>query len=111
MKNRIEPLPKEEVDDTDERIVDAILAELERAENLHPPQPNKYGSIAVIREEYLEMEREIFFGDEDKAEREGIQLIVTVFRYLKNRRYEKEVIDETAYLESMENELKGESNV
>ena len=57
--------------------------ELERAESLFPPFNSAHEGIAVIREEYLELEKEVFWGDVKKMREEAIQLGAMAMRMVK----------------------------
>ena len=56
-------------------ILDEVQAELDRANSLHAATFNSSNEAAgVIREEYLELEHELFHGDPERAREEAIQL-------------------------------------
>jgi hypothetical protein len=48
-----------------EKVALEIDEEMERAENLHGPFHSLHEAIAVIREEYVELEQTIFWGDKN----------------------------------------------
>ena len=59
-----------------------IRAELERATELHGPMHGPHEALGVIREEYLELEREIFHGDDAmNALEEAVQLAAMAARF------------------------------
>jgi len=67
-----------------------IAEELEKAKRKHPQCPTAHHAMSVIREEYLELEREIFTDGIDhelviraRARKEAIQLAVTCIRMLE----------------------------
>jgi hypothetical protein len=62
-------------------VLDAIQHELERAQSRFPKFASAHEAIAVIREEYLELEHEIFHGDGEAALTEAIQLAAMAARY------------------------------
>lgn len=56
-------------------ILDEVFVELNRANSLHAATFNSSNEAAgVIREEYLELEHELFHGDPVRAREEAIQL-------------------------------------
>ena len=56
-------------------IFDEVFVELDRANSLHPVMFNSSNEAAgVVREEYLELEAELFHGSPDRAREEAIQL-------------------------------------
>ena len=56
-------------------ILDEVYFELKRANSLHAATFNSSNEAAgVIREEYLELEAELFHGDPERAREEAIQL-------------------------------------
>ena len=56
-------------------ILDEVCVELKRANSIHPATFNSSNEAAgVIREEYLELEAELFHGDPERAREEAIQL-------------------------------------
>lgn len=65
-----------------DRALDQVERELNRAMRRFPPYQSAHEGIAVIREEYLELEREIFHGSGEKAYVEAIQLAAMATRYL-----------------------------
>jgi hypothetical protein len=75
-------------------LIDSIFKEVEeelgRAKRKHPEMPSAHHAISVIREEYLELEKEIFtdgidttLGIQFRARREAIQLAVTCIRLIE----------------------------
>jgi hypothetical protein len=75
------------------RLDDAILLvrdELRRATQRFGPMASAHEGIAVIREEYLELEREIFHGDPQQAIEEAIQLAAMALRFLVDGEEERE---------------------
>ena len=64
-------------------VSDLITKELERANKKFPPFNSAHEGIAVIREEYLELEYEIFHGTEDNAFEEAIQLAAMACKLLE----------------------------
>jgi len=62
--------------------VTLILEELERATQKFGPLSSPHEAIAVIREEYLELEREIFHGTLEKALVEAAQLGAMAARFI-----------------------------
>jgi hypothetical protein len=64
---------------------DAILLirkELDDATEMFGKMSSTHEGIAVIREEYLELESEVFHGDPDRALKEAIQLGAMAARFL-----------------------------
>ena len=56
-------------------ILDEVCVELKRANSIHPATFNSSNEAAgVIREEYLELERELVHGNPERAREEAIQL-------------------------------------
>ena len=67
------------------KMDDALLlvrAELFSATSKFGPFASSYEGIAVIREEYLELEAEVFHGDPDRATSEAVQLAAMATRFL-----------------------------
>jgi hypothetical protein len=56
--------------------------ELKRAMAKFGPMASGHEGIAVIREEYLELEREVFWGTREAAREEAIQLAAMALRFL-----------------------------
>lgn len=55
-------------------ILEEIEAELKRAAAIHGGFNSSNEAAGVIREEYLELEAELFHGSPDRARAEAIQL-------------------------------------
>ena len=56
-------------------FVSDVAWELSRARNKHPrPFLSAHEGIAIIREEYLEVEAEVFHGDKTQVREELVQL-------------------------------------
>lgn len=75
---------------TTEDIIQAIKTEFGRAKAKHPSCPSAHHAISVIREEYLELEKEVFTDGIDykeeirvRARKEAIQLAATCIRMLE----------------------------
>ena len=70
-------------------ILDEVQAELDRANSIHPATFNSSNEAAgVIREEYMELEAELFHGDPARAREEAIQLAamcVKAIQYLDRK--------------------------
>ena len=67
------------------RVDDALLLvrnELQTATAKFGPMVSPHEGIAVIREEYLELEREVFHGEPIKAADEATQLAAMAIRFL-----------------------------
>lgn len=62
--------------------VTAVLNEMARAQAAFPAMRSAHEAVAIIREEYLEFEREVFHGDDFGARAEAIQLAAMVLRFL-----------------------------
>jgi hypothetical protein len=60
----------------------AIAHELARAQRRFPPFASAHEGLAVIREEYLELERAIFHGTGSEAQTEAVQLAAMAARYV-----------------------------
>jgi hypothetical protein len=74
---------------SDKQIIDTIADELERALLNWGDFASAHEGIAVIREEYLELEHEVFHGSPDKARAEAVQLgamAAKLIRYLDIKR-------------------------
>jgi hypothetical protein len=56
--------------------------ELKRAMGKFGPMASGHEGIAVIREEYLELEREVFWGTREAAREEAVQLAAMALRFL-----------------------------
>jgi hypothetical protein len=56
--------------------------ELEKAQAKFGPMASPHEGIAVIREEYLEMEREVFWGTRKRMREEAVQLAAMAIRFL-----------------------------
>lgn len=80
---------------TDERAAEAIaeiLKEYARALRIHGPLSSASEGLAVIREEYLELEREVFWGKKERLgssepwlvamEHEAVQVAAMALRFL-----------------------------
>jgi hypothetical protein len=70
---------------TDE-ILNAVKAELESAEKMHGPMHSPHEALAVIREEYLEFEEEVFKKRpvREALIEEAIQLAAMAVRFIKD---------------------------
>ncbi len=67
------------------RADDALLLirdELRKATNKFGAMGSPHEGVAVIREEYLELEREVFHGDHQNAIEEAIQLGAMAARFI-----------------------------
>jgi len=76
--------PKE----TDRMFAKMVFAELQQATAVHGPFNSLHEAIAVIREEYLELEAEIFqkWPDKDKVIAETVQVAAMcekLFNFIK----------------------------
>ena len=60
----------------------AVASELQRATKKFGPFTSAHEGIAIIREEYLELEWEVFHGDLNRAAEEAIQLAAMAIRFL-----------------------------
>lgn len=65
-----------------DQALDEVAIELMRAQARFAPFASAHEGLAVIREEYLELEREIFHGEGEKARAEAVQLAAMATRYL-----------------------------
>jgi hypothetical protein len=65
-------------------IMGNVEAELHRATRRFGPLASPHEGIAVIREEYMELEREVYWGDGrgEAALAEAVQLAAMACRYL-----------------------------
>jgi len=70
----------------DREVLIAVVAELRRARKGHGVFPSLHHALAVVREEYLEFEHEIFKRDVDPAgvAREAVQLAAMAVRTLSD---------------------------
>lgn len=59
-----------------------VELELRRARNRFPAYQSAHEALAVIREEYLELEQAIFHGGGHDAYEEAVQLAAMATRYL-----------------------------
>lgn len=70
------------------RVFQEVADELERAERAHKPMHSPHEGLAVIREEYQELEREVFRRQEKhdkKAMRaEAVQLAAMAIRFVRD---------------------------
>lgn len=57
-----------------EKVALEIRAEMERAEHLHGPFHSLHEAIAVIREEYVELEGAIFWGHKNGNNNASVRL-------------------------------------
>ena len=64
------------------RALAAVDVELERAMQQFAPFASAHEGLAVIREEYLELERAVFHGSGVDAFDEAVQLAAMAVRYL-----------------------------
>lgn len=62
--------------------LNAVADELKRAMAKFGPMASGHEGIAVIREEYLEMEREVFWGTHARAREEAVQVAAMALRFL-----------------------------
>lgn len=69
--------------------LDEVQAELDRANSIHPATFNSSNEAAgVVREEYLELEHELFHGNPERAREEAIQLAAMAVKtviYIDNK--------------------------
>lgn len=65
-----------------ERALAAVNSELARAMRRFAPFASAHEALAVIREEYLEFEREVFHGTGADALTEAMQLAAMAVRYI-----------------------------
>jgi hypothetical protein len=66
-------------------VIDVVLGELQRATAKFGKFHSSHEGIAVLREEYLELEREVFWGkDRDCVTAEAIQVAVMALRFLRD---------------------------
>ena len=59
-----------------------VKHELHKANNKFGPMASAHEGIAVIREEYLELEHEVFHGNPERMIDEAIQLAAMAMRFL-----------------------------
>lgn len=64
--------------------IDTVLNELRRATEKFPKFNSPHEGIAVLREEYLELEREVFWGKQDLIKMEAIQVAAMALRFLRD---------------------------
>ncbi|HBT78110.1 MAG TPA: hypothetical protein DEB39_14570 [Planctomycetaceae bacterium] len=57
-----------------EKVALEIREEMERAENLYGPFHSLHEALAVIREEYLELEQAIFWGNKNGNNKATVRL-------------------------------------
>lgn len=62
--------------------ITAVASELARAQDRFPAFASAHEGVAVIREEYIEFEKEVFWGDGDAALVEAVQLAAMALRYI-----------------------------
>lgn len=55
-----------------EAVVHGVRVELERARSLHPPMPTMHHGLAVLHEEFMEVQ-ELVYANERKLSRRGIE--------------------------------------
>jgi hypothetical protein len=72
-----------------EPFASMVVAELRRARSLFPPFHSPHEGIAVIREEFLELEREVFKGGSEprsasRMQQEAIQLAAMALRFAQD---------------------------
>ncbi len=65
-----------------EKAVWLIELEYQFAARNFTPFASPHEGIAIIREEYLELEREVFHGTPDKAQKEAVQVAAMAIRFL-----------------------------
>ncbi len=67
-----------------EGVAEEVLAEFYRAVSRFGPFASRHEGIAVIREEYLELERAVFWGDggPENVRVEAIQLAAMALRFV-----------------------------
>lgn len=66
----------------EENIVGEVVAELYRASEKFPAFRSGHEGLAIIREEYLEFEKEVFWGSPERQREEAVQLAAMALRYL-----------------------------
>lgn len=68
------------------KVITEVELEVRRARDLHPPFPSLHHGVAVIREEYLEMEDEAFkkHVDMNALRKELIQLAAVCARMVED---------------------------
>jgi hypothetical protein len=59
-----------------------VIEELQRAQRRFPALQSAHEGLAVIREEYLELEGEVFHGSASAAYEEAKQLAAMALRYM-----------------------------
>lgn len=64
-------------------LVAEIFAELDRANALHGKFNSTHEGISVIREEYLELEKEIFWGNPMNARSEAVQMAAMCIKMIR----------------------------
>jgi len=70
-------------------IIEDVLHEVARAKKIHKPFHSPHEGIAVIREEYLELERVVFLKSPDQWElrKEALHVACTALRFLEGLCY------------------------
>lgn len=67
-------------------VVNDVLEEIERANRKYPPMRSAHEGISVIREEVLELEKEVFIKqadrDPDRMKQEAIQVAAMAMKFL-----------------------------
>lgn len=63
------------------QVLASVQKELSQAQKRFPRFASAHEGIAVIREEYIELEHEVFHGDGKAAYIEAIQLAAMAVRY------------------------------
>ena len=99
-----------------EKIITLVLAELERAEQLHPNFPtNEFEALTVWQEEIGKVAKATLDAKHKGASREdikteSIQAIAMGFRFLKNLREAEFATDKPIYSEMEQNILDNQLN-
>ena len=65
-------------------IQDEAMAELHRAEGKFAPFNSAHEGLAVLREEYLELEKEVFWGTPQRQREEAIQVAAMALRFVND---------------------------
>ena len=59
-----------------------VVREMFRGREMYGQYASTHEAVAVIREEYLEFEREVFHGTPEAAVKEAVQLAATAMRFV-----------------------------
>ena len=65
-------------------IVGQMLVELQLADKKHGSMKSHQEGISIIREEYLELEKEVYWGDQKKGMDEAIQLGAMAIKFIRD---------------------------